>query len=481
MNQPTLGAAAVLVALGLACAGCDGRDGASSTPRSTATTATADRHAHEPGETHENAARPAGEAWCGEHGVPEATCTKCDPSRIPAFKAKGDWCAEHGFPMSVCPIHHPAKPPEGAAVETDEAPADRTMIRFRSLETARRSGLETVAAVEGTGAAGITVPALIVADASGHARVNAPASGVVRKLLVNPGSMVSVGTPLAVLASSEVGAARAGMRSARARADVAQAAYERQKELHEKGMIPLRELQSAEEEWETARSATEAAAATLSMMGVTDRDLGAGGADGTYLVRAPIRGTLTASLATVGSLVNAEEALFEIVDASRLWAEIDVPERQAYLVEPGQRVVLRVDGLPGTALEGAIHSVAPVIDPHTRCAKARARITSKAPALRANMYARATIHTRIHEGTVLVPSAAVQEAKGVRLVFVKRREDQYETRRVEATPADGGMVAISSGIRVGESVVTTGSFLLKTETLKGSIGTGCCEVEPRGR
>ena len=481
MNQPIVTIAAVLVALGLASAGCGRGDGTSSRPRSTATTAAADGRAHEPGETHEGAVQATGEAWCGEHGVPEASCTKCDPGRIPAFKAKGDWCEKHGFPMSVCPIDNPASAPEGAEAEHDEAPADRTMIRFRSLETARRSGLETVAAVEGAGAAGITVPALVVADASGHARVNAPASGVVRKLLVNPGSTVAVGTPLAVLASSEVGAARAGMRSARARADVAEAAYERQKELHEKGMTPLRDLQAAEEDWETARAAAESAAATLSMMGVTDGAGGAGGSDGTYLVRAPIRGTLTASLATVGSLVDAEEALFEIVDASRLWAEIDVPERQAYLVEPGQRVILRVDGLPGTELEGAIHSVAPLIDPHTRCAKARARITSKVPALRANMYARATIHTRTHPGTVLVPSAAVQEAKGVRLVFVKRTEDQYETRRVEAAPADGGMVAISSGIRVGEPVVTTGSFLLKTETLKGSIGTGCCEVEQRTR
>ena len=481
MNQPIFRTAAALIALGLASAGCGGGDRTSSNARTTATTATADGHAHGPGATHEGSPQATGEAWCGEHGVPEAMCTKCDPSRIPVFKAKGDWCGEHGFPMSVCPIHHPAKPPEGAEAEHDEAPADRTIIRFRSLETARLSGLETVAAIEGAGAAGINVPALIVADASGHARVNAPAPGVVRKLLVNPGSTVDVGTPLAVLASSEVGAARAGMRSARARADVAQAAYERQRELHEKGMTPLRELQTAEEERETARAAAEAAAATLAMMGVTDGASGASGADGSYLVRAPIRGMLTASLTTVGALVDAEEALFEIVDASRLWAEIDVPERQAYLVERGQRVLLQVDGLPGTEFEATIHSVAPVIDPHTRCAKARARITSKAPALRANMYARATIHNWIHQGTVLVPSAAVQEAKGIRLVFVKRKEDQYETRRVEATPADGGMVAISNGIRAGEPVVTTGSFLLKTETLKGSIGTGCCEVEPRTR
>jgi len=42
------------------------------------------------------------EDWCGEHGVPESQCTRCDPSLIPAFKATGDWCAEHGLPESQC-------------------------------------------------------------------------------------------------------------------------------------------------------------------------------------------------------------------------------------------------------------------------------------------------------------------------------------------------------------------------------------------
>ena len=40
--------------------------------------------------------------WCGEHGVPESMCTRCNPALIPAFQATGDWCAEHGLPESQC-------------------------------------------------------------------------------------------------------------------------------------------------------------------------------------------------------------------------------------------------------------------------------------------------------------------------------------------------------------------------------------------
>lgn len=42
------------------------------------------------------------EDWCGEHGVPESQCTRCNPDLIAAFKATGDWCEEHGVPDSQC-------------------------------------------------------------------------------------------------------------------------------------------------------------------------------------------------------------------------------------------------------------------------------------------------------------------------------------------------------------------------------------------
>lgn len=45
--------------------------------------------------------------WCGEHGVAESQCTRCNPKLVPAFKATGDWCPEHGLPESQCLICNP--------------------------------------------------------------------------------------------------------------------------------------------------------------------------------------------------------------------------------------------------------------------------------------------------------------------------------------------------------------------------------------
>ena len=70
---------------------------------------------------------------------------------------------------------------------------------------------------------------------------------------------------------------------------------------------------------------------------------------------------------------------------------------------------------------------------------------------------------------------AVQRASGVEVVFVRLTEALYETRRVETAARGDGWVEVTRGVVPGEDVVTVGSFLLKTETLKGSIGAGCCE------
>jgi cobalt-zinc-cadmium efflux system membrane fusion protein len=418
------------------------------------------------------ASATVGEGMCSEHGVLEAICTKCNTKLIPVFQAKGDWCPEHGFPMSVCPTHHPERGgrPE-ASVAIDEAPASGTKVRFRTMQAARDAGIETVPASAGMEAAGIFATATLLADASHMAVVNSRVVGVVRSIHADLGSRVARGALLAILESSAVGEDRSRLQTAQARASVAEANYRREKELYEKGVSALREVQEAEQEWTAAKAELAAASGALGMIGTT------AGSAGTYELRAPIAGTVTRRTATVGTLVDADDALFEIIDTAKLWAEIDVPEAHVSRVRPGQQVVVTVEGLAGREFHGSIEFVSPSIDPQTRTAKARSALANRDGALRANMFAKARIIDDANGAAVLVPKSAVQDAKGVQLVFIQLAPDAYEARRVRTTPADNNMVAVAADIRPGDRIVTTGSFLLKTETLKESIGAGCCEVE----
>src|SRR5687768_12853204 len=86
---------------------------------------------------------------CAEHGVLEAICTKCHPTLIPVFQAKGDWCEEHGFPESVCPICHPergGRPKTDVTIVDDGAPADGTKVKLKDKALAARVRIETVKA-----------------------------------------------------------------------------------------------------------------------------------------------------------------------------------------------------------------------------------------------------------------------------------------------------------------------------------------------
>ena len=406
---------------------------------------------------------------CKEHGVLESICTKCNPKLIPVFQAKGDWCPEHGFPESVCPICHPELGGRPAAdVGTDGAPADGTKVRLKATDTARIAGIETVAAEGRPGGARLEVLATITYDPTRHAQINPRAAGVVRALHVDVGDKVAKGARIISIESASVGADRSRLQAADARVRVATANHEREIEMQAKGVSTIKELQAAEQELAAAKAERAAAASALGMVG--------GGTSGSsYVLTSPLAGTVTQRGATIGRMVEGDDVLFEIVDTSRMRADLEIPETDLGVARSGQDVTVRIDGLGDAEFHGAIDYIAPEVDRETRTAQARVMLANPDGSLRANMFGRGLIALGEARATVMVPRAAIQRVGAVELCFVKLGEAEYETRRVKTGLVDGDRIEIVGGIKPGEAVVTTGSFLLKTETLKGSIGAGCCD------
>jgi len=411
-------------------------------------------------------------AMCEEHGVLEAVCTKCNPALAAVFRAKGDWCAEHDLPESICPICHPERGGRPAVdVAADDSPADGMRVILKTKETARLAGIETSTAEEGLAISEAVATARVVYDATRVAEVSARAPGVVRAIEVDVGARVRAGSPLAIIESAGVGEEQSKLKAAASRVKVAEANYERMRGLHASGIAAEREVQSALQDLDSARAELEAAQAAL---GVVDAD--AGGA-ARYALTAPLAGIVTKRSVSVGKVVNSEEILFEVVDTSTLWAEIDIPEADASQVAAGQDVSLTFDGIAGEEFRGTLEYVAPEIDPHTRTVKGRIVLDNAAGRLRANMFGRARITLSAPRHSVVVPRDAVQRARDVQLVFVRLADDLYEACRVQVYPSDGQQVAVVGRIAAGAQVVTSGSFFLKTETLKESIGAGCCAVD----
>lgn len=413
------------------------------------------------------------DALCAEHGVLAAVCTKCNPALVAVFKSKGDFCEEHGFPESFCPICHPEKGGRPSVnVKDDGAPADGTKVRFKTKDTARMAGLKTARVVTRPSLAQLDVTARLVYDASKFAGVNARSAGVVRSVAADVGARVRRGSPLATIESADVGASESRLETARSRVRLAEANHARVAQLHGDGIAARKDVLAAENERAAAKAELSAAQSALTMIG------GISGSS-RYVLSAPIAGVVTKRSATVGGLVAPEDMLFEVVDISSLWAELGIPERVVGQVQVDQTVSITLEGPDERELTGTLSYVAPEIDVLTRTVKGRVALDNAEGRLRANMFARARISVGSGATALIVPRAAVQRAKDAQLVFVRLAEDTFEARRVEVGAGDDVGIEVRGRLQQGEEVVTEGSFLLKTETLKGSIGAGCCEVEEK--
>jgi len=407
-----------------------------------------------------------------EHGVLPAVCPKCNPALAPVFQAKGDWCGEHGLPESFCPICHPERGGRPARdVSVREGPADGTKVRFKSKDIAKKAGLVVVKAEEQALAGGLSAPVRLAYDATKVAQINARAGGVVRSLHVDVGARVRAGQALATLESASIGADRSRLEAAEARVSVAEKNVERLTSLATQGLGAQRDLLAAEQEVAAAKAEQRSAAVALSMAGTS------AGRGGTYALSSPLAGVVTQRRATIGKLVGAEELVFEVVDTSSLWADLNVGEVDLADVHAGQTVVVTLDALPEREIGGAVSYVAAEIEPQTRTGRVRVPLKNDDGVLRANMFGRARVLTGGKRSVVRVPEVAVQRAKSVDVVFVRLSEDVYETRHVAIGAREGGNVEITRGVRPGEEVVTAGAFLLKTETMKESIGSGCCDAD----
>lgn len=418
-------------------------------------------------------ATPIDGVICREHGVLQAVCTKCNPALIPVFKANGDWCEKHGFAESFCPVCHPERGGRPAAelASGGEGPADGIRVRLRNRETARLAGIELATAVERLTTRELATTARVVYDATRVAQVNPRMPGVVRAIRADVGTAVGPGTPLAVIESAGVGAEQSRLQAARTRLEVADANYARAESLQAEGISPERDLLAMRREREEARADVRSARAGLGMVGAS--------AEGKaqYTITSPISGVVTERHATVGRLVDDKEIAFEVVDPSNVWVELEVAESEVSLVALGQSVTMTFDGLAGRVFTGKLSYVAPAVDTRTRTVMARLPLTNADGALRANQFGHGRIAVADPRAAVLVPRSAVQRARSVNLVFVKVSEHLFEGRRVTVGAASGDLVSVAGRVQAGDEVVTEGSFLLKTETLKESIGAGCCEVD----
>ena len=411
--------------------------------------------------------------WCAEHALPESMCARCEPGVAKQYKASGDWCDEHFQPESVCPYCNPMEPPAGARRGSAIAPG--TQIRFKSAAVARTAGLEWVPAATAEMGVHVEAPARIEFDRNRMAEVRSPVPGIVRDIAVDVGAQVKADDVLFTLESAHVGELQARRRAARGQVETASANLARQEGLGASGIASEREIEVARQELQSAQAGRRAIDQSLRISGAAR-----GGSTGRFEVAAPTAGSVVRRPALLGTFAAEADALATIADTTVMWALLDLPEWEAASVRVGQSVELTVGGVAGRSFDGNITWLAAEVDPRTRAVTARAEVKNEGGLLRAGQFARGRIGVESPEGSVVVPLGAVQRVDLEAVVFVRIDELVYEPRVVVLGRSDGRQVQIAGAVGVGDEVVTTGAYLLRTELSRDSIGAGCCAVEAPG-
>lgn len=300
----------------------------------------------------------------------------------------------------------------------------------------------------------LRLPGRLVWNEEKTVRVFPQVGGRVQSIAVDVGNPVKVGQTLAVLSSPDYGQALADARKARADAQVAAQALERNRVLREAGVV-------AEKDWQQAEAAAIAAKAEAERASRRVAGLGGEG-DGTYALRSPLAGTVVERNLNPGQEFRPDQSgspLFVVTDPGSLWIQVDAGEADLSKLKKGEPLLIESKQYPGERFKGVIRHVADFVDPNTRTIKIRGEVPNADRRLKGEMFVNALVELE-PTAALRAPAAAVFLFGNKRYVFVEEAPGRYRRQAVEAGAEREGLIDLMAGVKEGDKVVIEGSLHL---------------------
>jgi RND family efflux transporter MFP subunit len=304
-----------------------------------------------------------------------------------------------------------------------------------------------------------------IAPPGGSAEIHSPVTGILalpEGPTLAPGQVVAAGQPLALISETLPGADRssvaagqsqAQIRLAEARRDLAVAERDAARAEELGGVLSERDRMERKTALEVARQAVVQAEAEISAFP---------SGTPTTVLRAPIRGRISAMSARPGDVVSPGEVLFRIVGSGGVWVEARLPEALAARFVAGAPAVLHADARPDEAIEATVLDPGLEADPAT----GTLRVTLAAGETPSWLVPGMTVVASIVSGEVrealIVPEAAIVDSAGETLVFVKTGPESFEMRPVRVGALSADRREILAGLHTGDRVVEQGTYTLRS-------------------
>jgi len=336
----------------------------------------------------------------------------------------------------------------------------------------KAAGIELAIAQEGAVVHRIIVPGTIVphADRIAHVAVRLP--GTVAELRKKVGDPVDRDEVLAIFESREVADAKSEYLAARLTNDLQQELFERDKALWDKRISTEQQFLRSRKEAANAKMRYDISRQKLFALGLTQPEIaGLPEEPEAYLrrqeVRSPIAGHVVERKVELGMVIgrdNLETELFVIADLDVVWVELAVSPADLPLIREGQAVTL-ASRVISEDIDGKVVFISPMLDKDTRAARVVAEIDNRSGVWRPGSFVTAAIAFDQQSFPLVVPANAIQTMGGASVAFV-RSSDGFQKRIVTLGQSDDRFVEVVAGLKPGESVAATNTFVLKAELLK---------------
>ena len=185
----------------------------------------------------------------------------------------------------------------------------------------------------------------------------------------------------------------------------------------------------------------------------------------TLRIVAPQDGFVVEKMVVEGQMVDPGMKIYRLADLGLVWVQAQIYEQDLDYINLGQEATMTLSYLPDREFRGRVTYVYPNVDEKTRTAKVRMEFHNPGYFLKPGMFATVEVTSELEPSALLIPDMAILRSGEKNTVFVALGEGRFEPRTVVLGPqAEHDTYQVLSGLKEGEQIVTSGQFLLDSES-----------------
>ncbi len=185
----------------------------------------------------------------------------------------------------------------------------------------------------------------------------------------------------------------------------------------------------------------------------------------TLRILAPQDGFVMDKMVVEGQMVEAGMKIYRLADLGLVWVQAQIYEQDLVYLKLGQEATVTLSYLPDREFRGRVTYIYPNVDEKTRTARVRMEFHNPGYFLKPGMFATVQVTSELEPSALLIPDRAILRSGERTTVFVALEGGKFEPRTVTLGPqAEKDTYQVLSGLKEGERIVTSGQFLLDSES-----------------